>query len=87
MIDKRLILEFREKVNESDFVLFKYRKNQKKNQWNCICSAVDWIIVASDYINREDHDYTDSIEIFAYISSIDHSRGDSTASSCAVWHI
>ena len=71
MIDKRLILEFREKVNENDFVLFKYRKNQKKNQWNCICSAMDWIIVASDYMNREERDYTDSIEIYAYISSID----------------
>lgn len=73
MFDVRLINKFRDRVNSSDFVLFSYRNKKGKNQWNCICSAMDWITVAVDYINsfdkirREIH----SMEMFSYIASID----------------
>ena len=72
MIDKGLIDRFRNIVNESDFVLFKYINNNEKNHWNCICSAMDWITVASEYICTEPPSGSlGSIETYAYISSVD----------------
>ncbi len=35
----------REKVNETSFVLAKYQNNASKDQWGCICSAMDWLDV------------------------------------------
>jgi hypothetical protein len=71
MINEELINKFRDAVNANDYVLFKYRKNQNRNQWNCICSAMDWITVAVEYISKATHKKSNSIEVFAYISSID----------------
>lgn len=72
MIDINLISKFRDKVNENDFVLFKYKNVEDKNQWNCICSAMDWITVAVEYISKyKIKTQTSSIEVYSYISSID----------------
>lgn len=71
MMNEDLIKEFRDAVNANDFVLFKYKNNQDRNHWNCICSAMDWITVAIEYISKDHHKREDSIEVFAYISSID----------------
>lgn len=39
------IEEFREEVNRDKFVLSKYKNVNGKNQWGCICSAMDWSYV------------------------------------------
>lgn len=74
MLDIDLINQFRDVVNENDFTFFKYSKNQNKNHWNCICSAMDWITVAVQHLNgcpmnrvRE----LGSIEMYSYIASCD----------------
>lgn len=74
MMDFELIDEFRNKVNERDFVLFKYRDVNGKDQWSCICSAMDWITVSMEYIadvKSGKRGYQQSMEMYAYISSID----------------
>jgi hypothetical protein len=47
-INSDLIDEFRNKVNEEPFFREKYRNVNGKNYWNIICSAMDWISVASE---------------------------------------
>ncbi|MDO4731985.1 MAG: hypothetical protein Q4B50_00515 [Bacillota bacterium] len=77
MITDQIIVDFRERVNQHDFVYNKYISNQGKNHWNCICSAMDWISVAVSYLqNRSRPDniqnnHFSSIEIYMYISLID----------------
>jgi len=73
-MDSELINKFRDKVNSNGFVLFKYRDIKGKDQWSCICSAMDWITVAMEYIadvKTGKRSYKQSIEMYAYISSID----------------
>lgn len=70
----KLIKKFREVVNQDNFVLEKYRNNDDKDKWSCICSCMDWIDVSVEYIKKnkkriENKQYFD-MEIFAYISSI-----------------
>ena len=50
MISLDKINEFRDEVNSDKFVLSKYKMVNGKNQWGCICSAMDWITVAIEYI-------------------------------------
>lgn len=69
-----LIDRFRDKVNSNDFVLFKYHAVQGKDKWSCICSAMDWITVAIEYISdvrNGKRSCLQSMEMFAYIASID----------------
>lgn len=74
MSDLQLIEKFRDKVNANDFVLFKYRNVNGKDKWSCICSAMDWIAVAMEYIDdvkNGKRSCLQSMEVFAYIASID----------------
>lgn len=74
MKDLNLIGKFRDKVNSHGFVLFKYRNVKGKDQWSCICSAMDWITVAMEYIADVEagrKSCKQSMEMYAYISSID----------------
>ncbi len=74
MGDLELIETFRDKVNSHGFVLFKYRDVKGKDQWSCICSAMDWITVAIEYIADVEvgkKSCKQSMEMYAYISSID----------------
>ena len=73
MISLDKINEFRDEVNSDKFVLSKYKMVNGKNQWGCICSAMDWITVAIEYIMHfhVDKGYIQSMEMYAYISSID----------------
>lgn len=74
MDDLELINKFRDKVNSYDFVFFKYQNVNGRDQWSCICSAMDWITVAIEYINdvrTGKRSYQQSMEMYAYISSID----------------
>ncbi len=69
-----LILDFRDFVNDNDWTIFKYRNIDDKNKWNCICSAMDWIEVAAQYL--ESHPLSEiseygSIEFYAIVSCID----------------
>lgn len=74
MLDKQLIIEFRDYVNSNDWTLFYYKNKGGQNLWNCICSAMDWIDVATQYMCchplssiRGEH----SIELFSYIACVD----------------
>jgi len=74
MEDLELINKFREKVSSNDFVYFKFSNVNGRNQWSCICSAMDWITVAIEYIadvRSGKRSYQQSMEMYAYISSID----------------
>ena len=42
----------REKVNETNFILAKYQNYNSKDQWNCICSSMDWIDVGMTNIGK-----------------------------------
>lgn len=76
MINQQLIKEFRLKVNSNSFfALHNYRNKDGRNHWNLICSCMDWIDVAIDYITNRDID-KDKINVkclqaYTYISAID----------------
>ncbi len=75
-IDIELITKFRDKVNSnSSFVFQKYKNLNEKNQWNIICSCMDWISVAVRNINNMKNDNSNidvlSMQTYLYISSID----------------
>lgn len=76
MVYSKIIDAFREEINEyRDFIIQKYAKSRDKNHWNCICSAMDWMTVASRYIDNKKH-YSENIddmsmEIYLYISAVD----------------
>lgn len=75
-IDIELITKFRDKVNSNSyFVLQKYKNVNDKNQWNIICSCMDWISVAIRNIDDMKNDHTNvdilSMQIYSYISAID----------------
>ena len=50
-MDKLLIESFRDEINKSRYSWETFRDVNGKNQWNCICSAMDWITVAVDGID------------------------------------
>lgn len=61
-------------MNRRGFAYFRYRTNNDRNYWNCICSAMDWIIVAVEHINSMAEDNTKSMsamEVFTCIASVD----------------
>lgn len=74
MLELCLINEFREVVNKNNFTYFRYSNNRNKNQWNCICSAMDWITVAVEHLAdypKKRAGNLGSIEMYSYISSVD----------------
>ena len=76
-MDKELVNKFRDKINDSPFVFSKFKNIKNKNQWNCICSAMDWIdvgindidTVRNEYLNS--HSLNKSIRFYFYVSCID----------------
>lgn len=71
-----IIGDFRDQINEDvDFIILKYSNKENKNLWNCICSSMDWITVACDYLNslRIDHNNLNhmSMQLYSYLSAID----------------
>lgn len=74
MLDKQLIDEFGMYINSSNWTYFKYKNNHNQNQWNCICSAMDWIDVAIEYINNHPLSALgayQSIELYSYLTCVD----------------
>lgn len=73
--DTKLIQEFRGVVTENRYVLFKYENVNGKCLWNCICSAMDWITVAMEYVQAVKEGtvtFKHCMEKYAYISAIDN---------------
>ena len=73
MLSIKLINSFRDDVSENNWVFFKYKNVGDKNKWNCICSAMDWIQIAVEYLIA--HPFTlinsyNSIGVFANISCV-----------------
>ncbi len=75
-IDDELISTFRDVVNgNSNFVFHVYKEKNVKNQWNPICSCMDWISVAIRAI-QEAPQFSSDIDVrvmqtYSLISSID----------------
>jgi hypothetical protein len=70
------INKFRNFINSNNhFVLSKYKNIDEKNKWSIICSCMDWITVAVDYINsieiKSKNDNIMSMQIYSMISSYD----------------
>ncbi|MBR3918051.1 MAG: hypothetical protein IKJ59_04885 [Clostridia bacterium] len=67
----------REKVNETNFILAKYQNYNSKDQWNCICSSMDWIDVGMTNICKalDELKNSDGLEtcmkFYQYICCID----------------
>ena len=74
-MNRVLINEFREKVNDQNMVLQMYRNRNGKNLWNIICSAMDWIDVVVDSIDINNlsrkNDNESSIKVMTFITCID----------------
>lgn len=70
-----LAYRFREKANEHMFLLTKYSNTNGKNLWGCICSAMDWIDVGVQYIEKFQpsgrRGLQNCIEIYSFITAID----------------
>lgn len=74
MLDIKLIEEFRGVTHERWFALFIYSNKHNKNQWACICSAMDWITVAIEHLKKYPENKVrdmGSMEMFSYIASVD----------------
>lgn len=70
-----LAYQFREKANQHMFLLAKYSNINGKDLWGCICSAMDWIDVGVQYIEKFQpsgkHGLQNCIEIYSFITAID----------------
>lgn len=74
-MDKVLIDEFRNSVNENNLVLHMYQNRNGKDQWGIICSAMDWISVAIDGISPSyllfENSNESSIRMMTFVMCID----------------
>lgn len=77
MVTRELIGRFRDRVNENNYVLNKYRNIDGRNKWSCICSCMDWISVAISYLStnpmpiQHRNDDLASVNVYTYISCVD----------------
>ncbi|MFC7372439.1 hypothetical protein ACFQPF_12230 [Fictibacillus iocasae] len=77
-INSDLIDAFRNKVNETDFFSGKLKNVNGKNHWNLLCSAMDWITVASDglpeiklEIGGMGYNHLKTINLMQYVITVD----------------
>lgn len=75
-IDANQIMKFKNFINgNNDFVLNKYRNIDGRNKWSIICSCMDWITVAVDYINsfkiKTQNENVMSMHVYSMISAYD----------------
>lgn len=74
-MDRSLIDDFREKVNDHDMVWKIYHDRNGKNQWSIICSAMDWIDVVVEEIDTSKlcskNDNASSIKMMTFINCVD----------------
>ena len=64
----------REKVNETNFILAKYQNYNSKDQWNCICSSMDWLDVGMTNINKAREELNNSKNLETYREEIEKSH-------------
>lgn len=74
--DSSLIRRFRDFVNANeDFVLNKYGNFNGKNHWSVICSCIDWITVAANYLEtfeiKDVNEDAMSMKVYSMISAYD----------------
>ncbi|WP_368298534.1 hypothetical protein [Cytobacillus firmus] len=77
-INSDLIDSFRNKVNEEPFFSEIYKNVNGKNHWNLLCSAMDWITVASNGLPEINlnpkgmgYNHIQTINLMQYIVTID----------------
>lgn len=76
-VNSKLIDDFRKQVNEHYWGYYKYRNYKGVNQWNCLCSAMDWISVSVSYLANDNileltrDENKNSIVVYTFISVID----------------
>lgn len=68
--------KFRNDVNEyCNFIILKYQNLNNRNHWNLTCSAMDWLSVSAEYLDRVnlDFDFGEkcSIEILSFVAAVD----------------
>lgn len=70
-----LIKTFQEKINEKDQIFNLYHNKEGKNQWNIICSAMQWISIVVDSIAIPkidcNNDNVKSLRVMNFITYID----------------
>lgn len=70
-----LAYQFRERANQNMFLLARYSNINGKDLWGCICSAMDWIDVGVQYIEKFQpsgrHGLQNCIGIYSFITAID----------------
>lgn len=76
MLDDRLINEFRTYVNlHSEMFVVEYKNVKGKNLWNCICSCMDWIDIAVEFLRTfrrsSELSHQMSMNIYSFISAVD----------------
>lgn len=77
-IDPKLIARFNKEVNQN-FLIEKFQNVNGKNQWNIICSAMDWITLTANGLpsivikpgHSLGHNHMDSLNLMQYIVAID----------------
>ena len=74
-MDSTLINSFRNQVNRYSLILHIYRNINGKNKWNAICSAMDWIQVGINGIDKSklvrDNSDEASIKFMTFVLCID----------------
>ena len=73
-MNANLIHTFRAWVNSNKYCLWKYR-GERIGCWHCLCSAMDWITVAVDYLSEAETNHleahrSDAGKAFMYIMHI-----------------
>ena len=76
VFDDKKIEDFRDFINSnSKFVQKRYENNNNKNQWNIICSCMDWISVSVRYLQKlsisDESIDVRVMQVFSLISSVD----------------
>ena len=75
IFDSGLIRQFRDQFNFGNFGYLRYKDRNGKNDFSAICSAMDWIEVAVDYINEltlsKDRSNIMSMKVFSFIMAVD----------------
>lgn len=70
-----LINAFRNRINDTEYVLHTYHDRNGKDCWSIICSAMDWISVVVESIDASllttNNDNESSIKVITFLSCID----------------
>ena len=75
LFNPELIRQFRDQFNKGNFGYLRYRNRNGKDDFSAICSSMDWIAVAIDYMNNfkisRSRDNKMSMDILSLIMAVD----------------